>query len=68
LLRRGEFHANQLLSQIVQLTYNGGCCGLSVEYRHLALSGIQTENQFRVAFIIANIGNFGNLRRTDKIF
>ncbi len=63
-----DFHTNQLLSQIVQLTYNGGCCGLSVEYRHLALSGVQTENQFRVAFIIANIGNFGNLRRTDKIF
>jgi LPS-assembly protein len=59
---------NQLQSQIVQATYNGGCCGLSVEYRRLALGQVRTENQFRVAFIIANIGNFGNLRRQEKIF
>jgi LPS-assembly protein len=59
---------DQLQSQLVQATYNGGCCGLSVEYRRLALGQIRTENQFRVAFIIANIGNFGNLRRQEKIF
>lgn len=63
-----DFQNNQLQSQIVQATYNGGCCGLSVEYRRLALGQIRTENQFRVAFIIANIGNFGNLRRQEKIF
>jgi LPS-assembly protein len=39
-----------------------------VEYRRLALGQVRTENQFRVAFIIANIGNFGNLRRQEKIF
>jgi LPS-assembly protein len=63
-----DFQNNQLQSQIVQATYNGGCCGLSVEYRRLALGQIRTENQFRVAFLIANIGNFGNLRRQEKIF
>ena len=63
-----DFHTNQLLSQIVQVTYNGGCCGLSVEYRHLDVAGVNSENQFRVAFIIANIGNFGNLRRQEKVF
>ena len=63
-----DFHTNQLQSQIVQATYNGGCCGLSVEYRRLALGGINADNQFRVAFIIANIGNFGNLRRQEKVF
>jgi LPS-assembly protein len=63
-----DFEHNQLQSQIVQATYNGGCCGLSVEYRRLALGEIRTENQFRVAFIIANIGNFGNLRRQEKVF
>jgi len=57
-----------LQSQIVQATYNGGCCGLSVEYRRLDLGEIRTENQFRVALIIANIGNFGNLRRQDRVF
>jgi LPS-assembly protein len=63
-----DIQNNQLQSQIVQATYNGGCCGLSVEYRRLALGEIRTENQFRVAFIIANIGNFGNLRRQEKVF
>jgi LPS-assembly protein len=63
-----DFQNHQLQSQLVQATYNGGCCGLSVEYRRLALGQIRTENQFRVAFIIANIGNFGNLRRQEKIF
>jgi LPS-assembly protein len=63
-----DIQNNQLQSQIVQATYNGGCCGLSVEYRRLALGQIRTENQFRVAFIIANIGNFGNLRRQEKVF
>jgi len=29
---------------------------------------VRTENQFRVAFTIANIGTFGNLRRQEKIF
>jgi LPS-assembly protein len=63
-----DFQNHQLQSQLVQATYNGGCCGLSVEYRRLALGEVRTENQFRVAFIIANIGNFGNLRRQEKIF
>lgn len=57
-----------LQSQLVQVSYNGNCCGLAVEYRRIALGQVRTENQFRVAFIIANIGNFGNLRRHEKIF
>jgi LPS-assembly protein len=57
-----------LQSQLVQVSYNGNCCGLALEYRRIALGQVRTENQFRVAFIIANIGNFGNLRRQDKIF
>lgn len=63
-----DIEHDQLQSQIVQATYNGGCCGLSVEYLRLALGQIRTENQFRVAFLIANIGNFGNLRRQEKVF
>lgn len=60
---------NSLLqSQLVQLNYNGGCCGLALEYRRIALGQVRTENQFRVAFIIANIGTFGNLRRQEKIY
>jgi LPS-assembly protein len=60
---------NQALqSQLVQVAYNGGCCGIAVEYRRIALGQVRTENQFRVAFIIANIGTFGNLRRQERIF
>jgi LPS-assembly protein len=59
---------NALQNQLLQLSYNGNCCGLAVEYRRIALGQVRTDNQFRVAFIIANIGTFGNLRRQEKIF
>jgi LPS-assembly protein len=39
-----------------------------LEYRRIALGQVRTENQFRVAFIIANIGTFGNLRRQERIY
>jgi LPS-assembly protein len=57
-----------LQNQFVMLNYNGGCCGLAVEYRRVDLGVVRTENQFRVAFVVANIGTFGNLRRLDKVF
>jgi LPS-assembly protein len=57
-----------LQNQIMQVSYNGGCCGLAFEYRRIALGPVRTENQFRVALIIANIGTFGNLRREEKVF
>jgi LPS-assembly protein len=63
-----DFANNTLQNQIVQASYNGGCCGLALEYRRINLGQVRTENQFRVAFIIANIGTFGNLRHQEKIF
>ena len=57
-----------LQNQIAQINYNGGCCGIAFEYRRINLGQVRTENQFRVAFIIANLGTFGNLRRQEKIF
>ncbi len=57
-----------LLNQYVQVSYNGGCCGLSVEYGRFNLATVRSENQFRVGLILANIGTFGNLRRAEKIF
>lgn len=61
--------ANQALqNQLVQVSYNGNCCGIAVEYRRIALGQVRTENQFRIAFIVANIGTFGNLRHQEKIF
>ena len=63
-----DFENKTLQNQIVQMSYNGGCCGLAVEYRRINLGQVRAENQFRIAFIIANIGNFGNLRHQEKIF
>jgi LPS-assembly protein len=63
-----DIQNSALQNQIAQVTYNGNCCGLSFEYRRIALGQVRTENQFRVAFTIANIGTFGNLRRQEKIF
>jgi LPS-assembly protein len=57
-----------LQNQLVQLSYNGTCCGLAVEYRRIALGQVRTDNQYRVAFIVANIGTFGNLRHRERIF
>jgi LPS-assembly protein len=57
-----------LQNQIVQVSYNGSCCGIGFEYRRLALGPLRSENQFRVALLIANIGTFGSLRRQEKIF
>lgn len=55
-------------NQIAQISYNGSCCGIALEYRRLALGPERTENQFRIALLIANIGTFGNIRRREKIF
>ena len=63
-----DVEQNTLQNQLVQVSYNGSCCGIALEYRRLSLGPIRTENQFRVALIIANIGTFGNLRRQEKIF
>ncbi len=63
-----DFTNKILQSQIVQVSYNGNCCGLALEYRRINLGQVRTENQFRVAFIVANIGTFGNLRHREKIF
>lgn len=57
-----------LQNDFVEISYNGSCCGISLEYRRLSLGQIRTENQFRLSLNIANIGTFGNLRREDKLF
>lgn len=62
-LQQGEFQ-----NQIVQVGYNGKCCGLGFEYRKLSFGTIRNENQFRIVFLIANLGSAGNLRRQEKIF
>ena len=55
-------------NQIVQVNYNGSCCGVGFEYRRLSFGNIRNENQFRFVFLIANLGSAGNLRRQEKVF
>jgi LPS-assembly protein len=55
-------------NQFVEVSYNGSCCGISIEYRRLSLGEIRTENQYRFSLNIANIGTFGNLRREEKVY
>ena len=57
-----------LQNQLVQIGYNGGCCGIALEYRRIALGQVRTENQWGGALIIANIGRGGNVHRQDKIY
>ena len=59
---------NVFQNQVVQVGYNGSCCGLGFEYRRLSFANIRNENQFRIVFLIANIGSVGNLRRQERIF
>jgi LPS-assembly protein len=59
---------NTVLNQFVQIGYNGGCCGLSIEYGRFNLATVRAENQFRVGLVLANIGTFGNLRRQERIY
>jgi LPS-assembly protein len=63
-----DLTSNTLQNQVLQVSYNGSCCGIALEYRRIDLPTVRTENQFRIAFIIANIGTFGNLRKQEKIY
>ena len=51
-----------------QVSYNNDCCGISVEFRRFALGAVRNENQFRVAFSIANVGTFGNMKKQERLF
>ncbi len=52
---------------ITQVTYNTDCCGLSLQYRRFSF-GTRNENQFRLAFAVANIGSFGTLKKQERLF
>jgi LPS-assembly protein len=61
-----------LLSQVqygsAQFAYNWDCCGVNFEYRRFDLANVRNENQFRFTFALANVGAFGNLRPTERLF
>jgi len=63
-----DIAAGTLQDQFAQVGYNGGCCGLSFEYRRINFGTVRNENQYRFAFILANLGTVGNLRRQERIY
>jgi LPS-assembly protein len=62
-----DFRVGSLQYATTQVTYNTDCCGLSFQYRRFGF-GTRNENQFRVAFAIANIGTFGTLKKQERLF
>jgi LPS-assembly protein len=63
-----DANLNALQYGSLQTAYNWDCCGVDIEYRRFALGSVRNENQFRFTFALANVGAFGNLRRTERLF
>ena len=63
-----DFVQNAFQNQIVEVSYNGSCCGIGFEYRRFSFGAIRNENQYSVVIRIANLGSVGNLRRQEKIY
>jgi LPS-assembly protein len=63
-----DFTQQAFQNQIVEVSYNGSCCGIGFEYRKFSFGTIRNENQYSVVFRIANLGSAGTLRKQEKIF
>jgi LPS-assembly protein len=50
-----------------QATYNTDCCGFSFQWRRFAF-GTLNDDQFRLAFTVANVGSFGTLKKQERLF
>ena len=62
-----DFRIGVMQFATTQVTYNTDCCGFSVQYRRFSF-GTRNENQFRIAFSVANIGSFGTLKKQERLF
>jgi LPS-assembly protein len=62
-----DFRTSTMQYSTTQVTYNTDCCGISFQYRRFSF-GTRNENQFRVAFAVANIGSFGTLKKQERLF
>ena len=63
-----DVRAGYMQYSAFQVSYNNNCCGISVEYRRFALGPVRNENQYRIAFSLANIGTFGNMKKQERLF
>ncbi len=63
-----DINRNELEYGGLQTGYNWNCCGLSVEYRRLALGPARNENYESFNFTLAGIGTAGNISRSQLIY
>lgn len=62
-----DYRIGRMQFATVQGTYNTNCCGISVQFRRFEF-GARNDNQYRIAFTIANIGSFGTLKKQERLF
>jgi LPS-assembly protein len=62
-----DYRTSMLDFATVQVTYNTDCCGFSGQLREFNF-GTRHDTQYRLAFTIANVGQFGNLRKQERLF
>jgi len=66
-----DFIQNALQYGGIQVAYNWDCCGLTVEYRRLALGSVRNENECcSFTFTLAGVGSAGSqyFKRAERIF
>ena len=62
-----DYRVGQMQFATTEINYNTDCCGFSVQFRRFSF-GTRNENQFQVAFSVANLGSFGNLKKQERLF
>jgi LPS-assembly protein len=63
-----DYQNSQLQYGGAQTTYNWDCCGLTVEYRRLALGSLRNENYESFNFTLAGVGTAGNTNRSTLVY
>jgi len=63
-----DSESTQLQFLSAQTSYNWDCCGVTLEYRSYTVANVRNENLFRLTFTLANIGDFGSLRRQERLY
>jgi LPS-assembly protein len=62
-----DYRVGQMQFATTQINYNTDCCGFTVQFRRFSF-GARNENQFQVAFSVANLGSFGSLKKQERMF
>jgi LPS-assembly protein len=70
-----DLRVHLLRDAIGQVTYNTDCCGFTVQVRLYDYdivtdtgTTVRKDTQYRIAFTIANVGQFGNMRKQERLF